>query len=129
MREEKSRVAIVDSAKELGGLCILHGCMPSKTLLYAGEICIWHTKALTLAYAYQRPKPTCQRCINERNTSYKNLQTIGKGNCRIRALTLYRQQAHFLSPNSIELDNGERLTADHFFIATDHRLLGLRYRV
>ena len=38
LREQKSRVAIVDSAKELGGLCILHGCMPSKTLLYAGEI-------------------------------------------------------------------------------------------
>ncbi|HLP26206.1 MAG TPA: FAD-dependent oxidoreductase, partial [Acidobacteriota bacterium] len=28
------KVAIVDGAKELGGLCILKGCMPSKTLLY-----------------------------------------------------------------------------------------------
>jgi pyruvate/2-oxoglutarate dehydrogenase complex dihydrolipoamide dehydrogenase (E3) component len=32
------RVAIVDGARELGGLCILRGCMPSKTLLYMAEI-------------------------------------------------------------------------------------------
>ena len=31
-------VAIIDGARELGGLCILRGCMPSKTLLYATEV-------------------------------------------------------------------------------------------
>ena len=32
------RVAVVDGARELGGLCILRGCMPSKTLLYMAEV-------------------------------------------------------------------------------------------
>ena len=32
------RVAIVDGARELGGLCILRGCMPSKTLLYSTDV-------------------------------------------------------------------------------------------
>src|SRR3954463_16609420 len=32
------RTAIVDGAKDLGGLCILRGCMPSKTLLYMAEV-------------------------------------------------------------------------------------------
>ena len=32
------RVALVDGAKKLGGLCILRGCMPSKTLLYMAEV-------------------------------------------------------------------------------------------
>ncbi len=32
------RVAIVDGAPQLGGLCILRGCMPSKTLLYSAEV-------------------------------------------------------------------------------------------
>src|SRR3954467_5045723 len=31
------RTAVVDGARELGGLCILRGCMPSKTLLYMAE--------------------------------------------------------------------------------------------
>ena len=37
-RETCKRVAIVDAAPELGGLCILRGCMPSKTLLYSAEV-------------------------------------------------------------------------------------------
>ena len=32
------RSPIVDGAKALGGLCILRGCMPSKTLLYSAEV-------------------------------------------------------------------------------------------
>ncbi len=31
------RVLVVDGAEELGGLCILRGCMPSKTLLESGH--------------------------------------------------------------------------------------------
>ena len=31
-------VAIIDGADELGGLCILRGCMPSKTLLYSTDV-------------------------------------------------------------------------------------------
>jgi pyruvate/2-oxoglutarate dehydrogenase complex dihydrolipoamide dehydrogenase (E3) component len=32
------RVAVVDGAKVIAGLCILNGCMPSKTLIYSTEI-------------------------------------------------------------------------------------------
>ena len=35
--EDGGRVAMVDGAAELGGLCILRGCMPSKTLIYSAE--------------------------------------------------------------------------------------------
>ena len=31
-------VAVCDGGKELGGLCILRGCMPSKTLIYSAEV-------------------------------------------------------------------------------------------
>jgi pyruvate/2-oxoglutarate dehydrogenase complex dihydrolipoamide dehydrogenase (E3) component len=32
------RVAVIDGARKLGGLCILRGCMPSKTLIYTAEV-------------------------------------------------------------------------------------------
>ena len=32
------RTAVVDGAVDLGGLCILRGCMPSKTLIYSAEV-------------------------------------------------------------------------------------------
>ena len=35
--EHGGRVAMIDAASELGGLCILRGCMPSKTLIYSAE--------------------------------------------------------------------------------------------
>jgi pyruvate/2-oxoglutarate dehydrogenase complex dihydrolipoamide dehydrogenase (E3) component len=37
-RSLKRSVSIVDGAAELGGLCILRGCMPSKTLLRSAEV-------------------------------------------------------------------------------------------
>ena len=36
--EHGCSVAVVDSANELGVLCILRGCMPSKTLIYSAEV-------------------------------------------------------------------------------------------
>ena len=32
------KTAVIDGARDLGGLCILRGCMPSKTLLYIAEV-------------------------------------------------------------------------------------------
>src|SRR5580658_2830615 len=32
------RVAVIDGARQLGGLCILRGCMPSKTLIFSAEV-------------------------------------------------------------------------------------------
>src|SRR6185295_9217106 len=32
------KTAVIDGARALGGLCILRGCMPSKTLLYMAEV-------------------------------------------------------------------------------------------
>src|SRR5258708_7829646 len=32
------RTVVIDGAKELGGLCILRGCMPTKALLHAAEV-------------------------------------------------------------------------------------------
>ena len=42
-REVLDRVAIIDGADTLGGLCILRGCMPSKTLIYSAEV-LHHAK-------------------------------------------------------------------------------------
>ena len=32
------RVAVIEGGPEVGGLCILRGCMPTKALLYAAEV-------------------------------------------------------------------------------------------
>ena len=118
MREQKSRVAIVDSAKELGGLCILHGCMPSKTLLYAGEIL--HLAQKGDAFGLHIPEASANMpALNKRKRRIiQEFADYRQGQLNDPRFTLYRQQARFVSPKCIELDNGVRLTAKHFFIAT-----------
>src|SRR3954464_4507712 len=32
------RTVVIEGGRELGGLCILRGCMPTKALLYAAEV-------------------------------------------------------------------------------------------
>jgi len=32
------RIVVLEGGEEVGGLCILRGCMPSKALLYAAEV-------------------------------------------------------------------------------------------
>src|SRR5215470_632653 len=32
------KVAVIEGGEEVGGLCILRGCMPTKALLYAAEV-------------------------------------------------------------------------------------------
>src|SRR5580700_11874212 len=32
------KTVVIEGGKEIGGCCILHGCMPSKALLYAAEV-------------------------------------------------------------------------------------------
>src|SRR5476649_2245021 len=32
------KTVVIEGGKEIGGLCILRGCMPSKALLYAAEV-------------------------------------------------------------------------------------------
>lgn len=118
MREEKSRVAIIDSAQELGGLCILHGCMPSKTLLYAGEILHLAHKGAEFGLRIPAAEANMPALNKRKKHIIQEFADYRQGQLQDPRFTLYRQQAHFLSPNSIELDNGERLTADHFFIAT-----------
>jgi hypothetical protein len=34
------RVVVIEGGKEVGGLCILRGCMPTKALLYAADVII-----------------------------------------------------------------------------------------
>ncbi len=117
-RETCERVAIIDSADTLGGLCILRGCMPSKTLIYSAEVLHLAQKGdkfgLTIpdatadmAALHQRKLDTIQEFAEYRQEQLESDR-----------FTLFRNRARFIDADTIELDDGTRLTADHFMIAT-----------
>jgi len=116
------RVAIVDSAPQLGGLCILKGCMPSKTLLYSTEILHLAQKAKT--FGLRIPSATADmKALHARKK-----KIIGEfADYRSQALEsgkydVYRSHARFLDPHTVALADGRTLTSEKFLIATGSKV-------
>jgi pyruvate/2-oxoglutarate dehydrogenase complex dihydrolipoamide dehydrogenase (E3) component len=115
---EGLRTVVLEGGKEVGGLCILRGCMPTKALLYAAEV-------LHLA---SHPKPWG---IHTDNVSFDFAQVMARKDALVREFADYRQQqlangkfkflralARFTDPHTLELSTGGKLTAASFVIAT-----------
>src|SRR6187431_882405 len=110
------KTAVVDGARQLGGLCILRGCMPSKTLLYAAEVLhsAQHAGRFGLKVAGARAD---MKAVHAR----KKRIIADFASYRVDALTggkfdLHRAYARFLDAHTVELSNGTRLRGKHFLI-------------
>jgi len=117
-RENRDGVAIVEAAGQLGGLCILRGCMPSKTLLFIADV-LHHAKH---GSTYGLDIPTAKADMSAINARKRRI--IGEfTDYRAEQLEsdkfdLYRSPARFIDDKTILLDDGTELTADHFLIST-----------
>ncbi|MDA0346738.1 MAG: FAD-dependent oxidoreductase [Verrucomicrobia bacterium] len=117
-REVVDRVAIVDGSEHLGGLCILKGCMPSKTLIYSAEV-LHHAKqgnlfGLNIPEAKVDMKALHQRKVD----TIKEFSEYRVEGIESDRFTLFRNRAEFTGPNSVRLDDGRELTADKIMIST-----------
>ena len=118
-RESLENVAIVDDAAELGGLCILRGCMPSKTLIYSAEVL--HLARQAEKFGLKIPHVGADMgAIHQRK-----LATIGefasyrRGQLESERFHLIRDRATFVDGKTLALlKSGRRITAGHFMIAT-----------
>lgn len=116
------RTAIVDGARELGGLCILRGCMPSKTLIYMAEVLHLARKGATFGLRI----PSARADMKAIHARKKRL--IGEfADYRLRALRsgkfdLIRAQGRLVGPHSVALSNGKTVTARHILLGTGSRV-------
>jgi pyruvate/2-oxoglutarate dehydrogenase complex dihydrolipoamide dehydrogenase (E3) component len=117
-RETLGKVAIIDNAETLGGLCILRGCMPSKTLIYSAEVLHLARQGGTFGLQIGEAKVD-MRALHERKLEIiKEFSDYRQEQLHSDRFTLFRNRAHFIDPRTIALDDGRHLTADHFMIAT-----------
>src|SRR5690606_24440795 len=115
------KTIVVDGAKELGGLCILRGCMPSKTLLYAMEVL--HLAQHGSAFGLRIPEATAdaqavqarkRRIIAEFAEYRQRAMESGR-------FTVFRAHARFIDPQTVELSDGTQVRGRRFLIATGSR--------
>jgi pyruvate/2-oxoglutarate dehydrogenase complex dihydrolipoamide dehydrogenase (E3) component len=116
------RTAIVDGARELGGLCILRGCMPSKTLLYMADVLHLAQKGKTFGLKIPSARAD-MRAIHAR----KKKIIAEFADYRVQALEsgkfdLIRAHARFVDPHTVELSNGKKISAKHILIGTGSKV-------
>ena len=116
------KVAIVDAGPELGGLCILKGCMPSKTLLYSTDVL--HLAQHGKQFGLKIPSAK----VDMKALHRRKKEIIGEfAEYRVKAMDsgrydLYRNRGQFLDENTLELDNGQKLRAKRFIISTGSKV-------
>lgn len=117
-REFRERVAVVDGSNELGGLCILRGCMPSKTLIYSTEVL--HLAKQGERFGLRIPEVAADMAAVQRRKRkwVGDFASYRREQLQSDRFTLFRQRGRFLSPHEIGLDDGTVVTADKVVVTT-----------
>jgi pyruvate/2-oxoglutarate dehydrogenase complex dihydrolipoamide dehydrogenase (E3) component len=127
--------AVIEGGPQVGGLCILRGCMPTKALLYAAEVLhltrmarTWGLDAAAISFDFEAVMQRKDNLIRE-FADYRE-QQLKQGQFKF-----FRAHAFFEDPHTIRLSDDSRLTAGSFVLCTGSRvapppipeLRGVRY--
>jgi len=116
------RVAIIDGAQPLGGLCILRGCMPSKTLLYMAEVLHLAQKGKTFGLKIPRAAADMKAIHARKKAIIADFASYREKALASDKWDLFRSHARFVDSHSVELANGKKLSAKKILIATGSRV-------
>lgn len=112
------RTVVLEGGEQVGGLCILRGCMPTKALLYAAEVMHlashaepWGIRAEEVSFNFAQVMARKDALI--KSFAEHREQQLGSGKFKFK-----RAMARFADPHTLELSNGQTLTAGSFVLAT-----------
>ena len=112
------KTAVVDGSEELGGLCILRGCMPTKALLHASELV--HDIKEAEAWGIKAGKVTIDfaRVMARKDFFVRDFADYRAGQLQKGAFDLIRDHARFTDPHTLQLSGGRSVRARNFLICT-----------
>jgi pyruvate/2-oxoglutarate dehydrogenase complex dihydrolipoamide dehydrogenase (E3) component len=112
------RVALIESAERFGGLCILRGCMPTKTLLRSAEIAQLVRESEDLGIRSSKPRvdwPAVRQRKDELVEEFASYRQVAAE--KLANVEIIRGRAEFLDRNSIKV-GGQVLKAPKFAVTT-----------
>ncbi|MCC6231153.1 MAG: NAD(P)/FAD-dependent oxidoreductase [Verrucomicrobiales bacterium] len=112
------RVAVLEGGREVGGLCILRGCMPTKAMLYAAEIAHLARQSATWGVTVPEVGIAFPELMRRKDAMITDFAGYRAGQLQDGRFTFLRHQARFVGPKTLQLDDGRQLNADHVIIAT-----------
>lgn len=115
--EAGARTLAIEGAEELGGLCILRGCMPTKTLLETTHRLAELRDAARFGIRVAEPELDFAAMMERMRTLVARFQRAKVGAIEGAGYELRRGQARFLDPHTLEV-GGERARARAVVLAT-----------
>lgn len=121
--ELKAKAALINEGLPLGGTCVNVGCVPSKAMLYPGEVLHLFThhgiKGLPIFSSHNGTRISFSDLIQEELTLVSNArkEKYEKVLNELDSVSLFEGKARFLSTHEVEV-NGEILKGKKFLIAT-----------
>jgi pyruvate/2-oxoglutarate dehydrogenase complex dihydrolipoamide dehydrogenase (E3) component len=112
------RTVVIDGGAEVGGLCILRGCMPTKSLLYAAEALHFSGKLKTWGIRAETIRFDFGEVMARKNVFIEDLAKSRREELTAEKFKFIRAHARFVDPHTVDMDDGGRLTSAHFVITT-----------
>jgi len=118
LASQGAKTLVIDGAPELGGLCILKGCMPTKALLHAAElrhgILEGEPWGITAEHVQVDPK----RVFARKDALIADFAGYRRQQLEDGRFGLIRSQARFDGPGSLRLADGRSIQFGHAVVAT-----------
>jgi pyruvate/2-oxoglutarate dehydrogenase complex dihydrolipoamide dehydrogenase (E3) component len=112
------KTVVIEGGGDVGGLCILRGCMPTKALLYAAEMKHLAEHAETWGVRAGKVSFDFAKVMARKNAQIKDFADFRVQQLNSKRFKFIRANAKLLGGHTIRLSNGQKLAAKNFVIAT-----------
>ncbi len=112
----------VEGAERMGGLCILRGCMPTKTLLETGHRLHEIRDAGRFGIEVAEPKLDFAAMMQRMRSLVDRFARAKVSGIEGAGYPILRGQASFVDEHCIEVD-GQRISSDSFVLCTGSKLM------
>jgi pyruvate/2-oxoglutarate dehydrogenase complex dihydrolipoamide dehydrogenase (E3) component len=121
--ENGLRTVVIEGGEQIGGLCILRGCMPTKALLQSAEVAHIASKAGVWGinipeFGVDFPKVMARKDFLIEDFAGYRREQLTRGD----RFDFVRSNATFIDPHTVQLGDGSTLQADHFLISTGSKV-------
>ncbi len=114
--------AVIEGGREVGGLCILRGCMPTKALLYAAEVKHLAEHATTWGVRAGKVGFNFAKVMARKDAQVEDFAGYRRQQLNTGKFKFIRAQASFLDAHTVALNTGKKVSAKYFVIATGSRV-------
>ncbi len=112
-----ARVALAES-RRMGGTCVIRGCVPKKLMVFASEFREQAALARGYGWAVEAGAFEWRTFRAKLDAELDRLEGVYRNLLASSGVTIHDMRARLSDPNTVELEDGTRITAGHILIAT-----------